>query len=387
MPKLSTQQKTIGRLAAFAPLRAVFMGDSLTTTRKYPEYFCSLLGGSDIFFVSNAGIGGNTTTQMLARFQTDVVALSPDVVFIMGGTNDVLNTVPTPIGEFMSNMKSMIDIARANGIMPVVLLAAPCGPTTAMQNSYGLYQQSLSVMCLNENVTCIWPWFDSIDPVTGLWLAGTGDDDNHPTYVANMKMAERLREQFYGLTVRKNTLGALRPATQYDVFANAFMADSNADGRADNVAAFGTLPANHTFTIIDDPKITGKAQRCVISDITSTVSHGVNCIAPTFPQGADVLIAFDYNIESISNCRVTFGTQHENGTPPDGPGFTNIMYLESPASGSYAFIRRTNVGSTTLQLRAVASPKVTANPFSLDIRIGRITMLNLTAMRAAGILV
>lgn len=42
--------------------------------------------------VINAGIGGNTTTEMLARLQRDVIDHRPDLVVLMAGTNDCCNS-------------------------------------------------------------------------------------------------------------------------------------------------------------------------------------------------------------------------------------------------------------------------------------------------------
>lgn len=42
--------------------------------------------------VINAGIGGNTTTEMLARLQHDVLDHRPDLVVLMAGTNDGCNS-------------------------------------------------------------------------------------------------------------------------------------------------------------------------------------------------------------------------------------------------------------------------------------------------------
>ncbi|KRC80148.1 hypothetical protein [Sphingomonas sp. Root241] len=50
-------------------------------------------------------VSGQTTTQMLARFRTDVIDLHPPVVYIMGGMNDI----PGPSGTALtrSNIESM----------------------------------------------------------------------------------------------------------------------------------------------------------------------------------------------------------------------------------------------------------------------------------------
>src|SRR6476619_6024420 len=42
---------------------------------------------------TNAGIGGNTTAQMLARMAVDVLIESPDWVLVLGGINDITSDV------------------------------------------------------------------------------------------------------------------------------------------------------------------------------------------------------------------------------------------------------------------------------------------------------
>src|SRR5688500_7823750 len=71
--------------------RVVFMGDSITDSWKLNEYF------PNATYV-NRGISGQTTSQMLLRFRSDVLALQPKVVVIFAGTNDIAgNTGPTTL--------------------------------------------------------------------------------------------------------------------------------------------------------------------------------------------------------------------------------------------------------------------------------------------------
>src|ERR1700733_1514325 len=64
----------------------VFMGDSIT-------YIWGLSSVSPAFQQHpswiDAGVGGNTSGEMVARFQQDVIAKLPSVVAILAGTNDV----------------------------------------------------------------------------------------------------------------------------------------------------------------------------------------------------------------------------------------------------------------------------------------------------------
>jgi hypothetical protein len=72
----------------------------------------------------NKGIAGNTTAQMLSRFQTDVIDLHPDVVHILGGWNDIL-TETWPDYDLCgintcSDISQMVEMAQAAGIKVIV---------------------------------------------------------------------------------------------------------------------------------------------------------------------------------------------------------------------------------------------------------------------------
>jgi lysophospholipase L1-like esterase len=72
------------------------------------------------------GISGQTTPQMLVRFHQDVIALRPAVVVILGGTNDIAgNTGPSSVPMIADNLRSMAEIAQANGIRVVLASVLP----------------------------------------------------------------------------------------------------------------------------------------------------------------------------------------------------------------------------------------------------------------------
>lgn len=73
----------------------------------------NLSAGSPLFVVANAGIPGNTTTQMLARLQTDVLAIPSGHVTLMAGTNDIGGGVA--LATITANLQSIADQIRAAG--------------------------------------------------------------------------------------------------------------------------------------------------------------------------------------------------------------------------------------------------------------------------------
>ncbi|VBB45842.1 Lipolytic protein G-D-S-L family [uncultured Paludibacter sp.] len=101
--------------------RVVFMGNSITQGWKetHPEFF------SQNPYLDR-GISGQTTPQMLVRFRQDVISLKPKVVVILAGTNDIAgNTGPSTLEMIMDNIASMAELAKSNGIQPVLCSVLP----------------------------------------------------------------------------------------------------------------------------------------------------------------------------------------------------------------------------------------------------------------------
>ena len=108
-------------LAAPAPGegRVVFYGDSITQGWDIAKSF----PGKPYV---NRGISGQTTPQMLVRFRQDVIALKPQVVVILAGTNDIAqNTGPETLEQIEDNFASMAELARANNIRVVLSSIMP----------------------------------------------------------------------------------------------------------------------------------------------------------------------------------------------------------------------------------------------------------------------
>jgi len=100
----------------------VFMGNSITDNWAYfhPDFFSS-------HNYCGRGISGQTSAQMLVRFMADVVALHPKAVVIMAGTNDVAhNEYWVSPEKVVENIVAMCDIAKANGIIPIISSIPPC---------------------------------------------------------------------------------------------------------------------------------------------------------------------------------------------------------------------------------------------------------------------
>lgn len=109
-------------------MRIVCLGDSITrgygvpAGRSWPD----LLAGEAGLDAINAGISGDTTGGMLARFRQDVVAAGAGAVCLMGGFNDL--SLGADPGTLRSAMYAMVHHASAAGIIPVICLPPPVAP-------------------------------------------------------------------------------------------------------------------------------------------------------------------------------------------------------------------------------------------------------------------
>lgn len=100
----------------------VFMGDSITDNwgnRFSQDWFAN-------HNFAGRGISGQVTSQMLLRFQRDVIALNPKKVVILAGINDIAqNQGAIDLNDVFLNICSMAELAKQNGIEPVLCSTLP----------------------------------------------------------------------------------------------------------------------------------------------------------------------------------------------------------------------------------------------------------------------
>ena len=84
------------------------IGDSLTYGYGVSKNECwvTLLEESLNTTIINKGINGDTTASMLNRFYENISKYNPDIVFIMGGTNDLL--CGRKLNNIVDNIEEMI---------------------------------------------------------------------------------------------------------------------------------------------------------------------------------------------------------------------------------------------------------------------------------------
>lgn len=131
-----------------SPFVLASMGDSQTAARvggaaMFETYSarCAKSRGCGTFI--NAGISGHTTTQMLARFTSDLLKYWPSSVSLMGGPNDMTTNISGGVwvgggistATTKANLKSMVQQAQAQRAKVTLLSFFPILHTAYPANS------------------------------------------------------------------------------------------------------------------------------------------------------------------------------------------------------------------------------------------------------------
>jgi lysophospholipase L1-like esterase len=162
--------------------RVVFFGDSITDSWPLPEYF----PGKPYI---NRGISGQTTSQMLVRFQQDVVALHPKAVVILAGTNDIAgNTGPMRLEDIEANYTSLAELAGANGIKVVFSSVLPVHNYTPQSQDFFADRSPAKILELNHWLSAYCrahglaylDYFHAMVDDKGLLKKELADDGLHP---------------------------------------------------------------------------------------------------------------------------------------------------------------------------------------------------------------
>ena len=171
--------------------RVVFLGDSITDYWKLADYF----PGKPYL---NRGIDGQTTPQMLVRFHQDVIDLSPKVLLVLAGTNDIAGvTGPARNEDIEANYASMAELARVHGIRVVFASLLPAhNYTPDAKESFALRPRE-RIMALNawlkdycsKNNLVYLDYFSALIDDRNMLRRDLSDDGLHPNAAGYKIMA------------------------------------------------------------------------------------------------------------------------------------------------------------------------------------------------------
>lgn len=264
--------------------RMVNLGDSITiagetVTGSTPQYnesyghIAAQLSQGALHRVYNAGIGGNTSAQMLARFDTDVAAYSPNIVTIMSGAND--SNQGLTLDQFKTNIKAIVAKCLGIGAVPVLITCTPVNYASGTSQELVMrsYNAWLKAYGDRNNLLVVDFYPIAADPAQRFtWKTGLVNGDGiHPNTSGH---------RLLGTALWAALQSRVTPASQWltqdtndpnNILANGlFIGDANADGIADGWASIAT-PSAGTFarSIVTDSSVAGtKMQRLSVTGAT-----------------------------------------------------------------------------------------------------------------------
>ena len=158
----------------------VFMGDSITEFWKTndPTFF------SENPFIDR-GISGQTTSEMLHRFQQDVIDLKPSTVVILAGINDIAeNSGPITLNEILENIKAMVALANENHVKVILCSVLPANkfnwkPNIKPEDKVIELNQLIENYAIQNKILYVDYYSKMVDDEKGLQLQ-YGEDGVHP---------------------------------------------------------------------------------------------------------------------------------------------------------------------------------------------------------------
>ncbi len=178
--------------------RIIFFGDSITELWNLITYFQNRP-------YINRGISGQTTPQMLIRFRPDVIALKPQVVLVLAGTNDIGgNTGPMTLSMIEDNYASIAELAQANHIKVIFASVLPIHDYSSVKQSQGRPPAKIRALndwlqryCLDHQHIYL-DYYSRMLDQKGMLKAELSDDGLHPNsrgYAVMAPLAEAAIQQ------------------------------------------------------------------------------------------------------------------------------------------------------------------------------------------------
>jgi lysophospholipase L1-like esterase len=151
--------------------------------------------------IANVAEGGNTTAQLRARLQSDVLSLNPSAVLLMAGTNSILDGGnAASIAAAMDDIEAIVVDCLSAGVLPVLVTppAKAQGITGAalMREAVRFYY----VLANHYNVPLIDVFKVTVNPATGFYKAGLSDDGTHPNPTGRAVIAQTVAAALQNLS-------------------------------------------------------------------------------------------------------------------------------------------------------------------------------------------
>ncbi|HHX50433.1 MAG TPA: GDSL family lipase [Clostridia bacterium] len=183
-------------------MKWVCLGDSITY--GYPfgpeESWVSLIGHATGLTFLNKGVNGETTGEMLHRFTSDVLALQPTDLIVLGGTNDAWYRIS--LREVQKNISDMYRLSFESNIRMHLALPIPINESAALdpyleeslliKPVLDQYRHWMMDYAAEQKIGLIDFYNPMLDSITSKTRPDCYVDSGHPSQLGHQTMAATL---------------------------------------------------------------------------------------------------------------------------------------------------------------------------------------------------
>lgn len=384
-------------------------GDSISTAEEmsaggagygaaWPQMACAL-SDQRLNFRGNAGVTGETSTQIRARISS-ALAFSPSVVTILAGTNNITasgSDLAPAFATFKDDIRAICAALRAAGVRVVLCTIPPRSgamytstrlATTMKWNSWlREYARNGAEFPADRGGFELVDFFALLaDPTNGQYKSGYDSGDGlHPSQVAHLAMAQLVASKVstYSYAPIKATIDAGDP---YNLLAHPLLAAGSPTPTS--WITSGSASADWTEGLVTDSDFRGSAWQVAFTSAASASNFREFksfAVSTGFAVGDKILVSFRTKVTASTGVipSTTAGLRGRllftGGTPTT---FTPVGGLSVVSPSALHWFRSTvPAGTTSLQMSFLnGTIPIGANFTAL---VGEVGMFNLTAMGLA----
>lgn len=346
-----------------------------TTDSRFDSPADYLTGTSNdrMVFVRNSSRTGNTSADLVARFNTDVAPYQPNIVMVMIGYNDFKNGVADSV--YRANIRTLTALIKSIGAVPYFLTTTPVNSFSAAaamritRNNIWLQRY-----CSFNGIAFYDVYAAVADPAAdGQWLSGYAAADGFSLASSITYIGGLLGTLFSQTVIPKQVTPSYSSTDPTNLVTNGNFLNGTTVATG-FTSASSLTEGTASYSVISDPSyVGGKAQQITLTsalDGYASVSQGI-----TVPGGS--VLAASCTMNTVSGGSLCKGVMSVVCASPSG-GLT-VSSSRSPSSRS-RFYREFTVPSDATSVNVVLS-LVSSNTSvyqNLAVSFGNLTVRNLS---------
>ena len=388
-----------GRKIAFAgDSHAAGTGTSVSNRRF--SVVAPMLAGTRWFSRNplQAGVAGNTSAQLLARIEADVLAdTAVQHVHVQIGTNDAgTGVAPAAFADNIMALHALIGGSGRSmsiGLVPPRVAGSGTATTRRLETAYNEW---ISAWAGPAAVTVVDTRTPLVDPATGYLAAALSSDGVHVNDAGHLTIARAIATALASVTV--STPGSRIVNPDVNKFSNGTMAGGTAStpptGFFKHPSSTGTAPVIGTVADTSDTLTEGLWLEV---DLNAAASSNVIVLGPavttagTFAEGDRIVVEFQLQIEDSAGYQAAYlaGTANltvklinQSMVQIGGQPMVENIGTENPGPARFAATvpSAASASAVNIMLTLTAPPGV-----HVKARLGAVSFRNATAEGAIDI--